>query len=436
MINDRPLVSVIVPVYNAEKYLGKCLGSIMNQTYPNLEIILVNDGSTDNSGKIVDEYAEKDGRIKVIHQENRGAGAARNTGLENFKGAWLCFVDSDDWIELNYVETLLAAVTENNCLAAVCKINFSYSFSEKIINPPANISLLDWRDYLMFAFENEKSKKSYFPWSVYNLIYHKKIVKNNRFTTHKVGEDILITQKFLYECGQNDSLIAVSNLFLYNYFQSENSAMRNKDNYKWFSLIDACECTLDFYQQKKEFELYDLCWSNFYFPWCIRYACECSRDIPQHKKEIEALIEKIKNEKEKAFATSHHILNISLSAKYNWNKMIHSKRKFILYGYGKNGKELLDWLLYFHIPVIEIWDNSAADGQKINDIPIKKMHSGFADSDVCVLNSMGYRDIAYKVNYDLRTMGYENITMFPAVNEAVKYAKFSKFLPFLLEDMG
>ena len=99
-------ISVIVPVYNVEKFIKRCLDSIINQTMRDLEIILVNDGSTDNSGKICDEYAQLDNRITVIHKENGGLSSARNTGLDVATGEWIAFVDSDDYIEKNMYEVL------------------------------------------------------------------------------------------------------------------------------------------------------------------------------------------------------------------------------------------------------------------------------------------------------------------------------------------
>ena len=99
-------VSVIVPVYNVEKYLKDCLDSVVNQTLEDIEIICVNDGSTDNSLAILEEYAEKDSRIKIITQENKGLGGARNTGLYHANGEYISFIDSDDWIELNTFEEL------------------------------------------------------------------------------------------------------------------------------------------------------------------------------------------------------------------------------------------------------------------------------------------------------------------------------------------
>lgn len=118
-------ISVIVPVYNVERYLRQCLDSIVNQTYQNLEIILVDDGSPDNCGAICDEYAEKDGRIIVIHKENGGVRAARNDGIERATGDWVAFADSDDWCEMDYYEQLIKAVGNHKadviCAGGYCK---------------------------------------------------------------------------------------------------------------------------------------------------------------------------------------------------------------------------------------------------------------------------------------------------------------------------
>ena len=113
----KSLVSVIVPVYNAEKYLVKCLDSILSQSYSNIEILLINDGSKDNSGSICDEYARKDIRIKVFHKENGGVSSARNVGIENFKGDYVCFVDSDDYVDRDYIKVMIDNIDDFDCVA-------------------------------------------------------------------------------------------------------------------------------------------------------------------------------------------------------------------------------------------------------------------------------------------------------------------------------
>ena len=113
-----PLVSVVVPIYNAKKYLQKCIDSILNQSYKNLEIILVDDGSTDGSGRIVDEYAKKDRRIKIVHQKNSGQSCARNVGIGISRGEYIGFVDADDEIREDFYEKIMAKMAEGFELVA------------------------------------------------------------------------------------------------------------------------------------------------------------------------------------------------------------------------------------------------------------------------------------------------------------------------------
>ena len=115
MDQQMPLVSIIVPVYNVENYLKECIDSILMQTYKNIEVILINDGSSDSSGKLCDEYKEKDIRIKVVHKTNGGLSDARNLGLDICKGEYISFVDSDDYVSPIFVEIYMQAMQEGNC---------------------------------------------------------------------------------------------------------------------------------------------------------------------------------------------------------------------------------------------------------------------------------------------------------------------------------
>lgn len=120
MNQDIDLITVIIPVYNVSKYLRRCVDSVLNQSYKNIEIILVDDGSTDDSGVICDEYAEKEKSVMVIHQQNQGLGPARNAGLEVMHGDYVGFVDSDDWIEKDMYECMYKAIRDNKCDIATC----------------------------------------------------------------------------------------------------------------------------------------------------------------------------------------------------------------------------------------------------------------------------------------------------------------------------
>ena len=126
MNNEAPLVSVIIPVYNVRAYLPQCLESVINQSYGNLEILIIDDGSTDGSGRICDQYAEKDERIRALHTENRGLASVRNLGLEQICGEYISFLDSDDWMELNTIETQLKAMIQTGSDIVVAQSSTEY----------------------------------------------------------------------------------------------------------------------------------------------------------------------------------------------------------------------------------------------------------------------------------------------------------------------
>ena len=116
------LISVIVPVYNVEKYLDKCIQSILGQTYSNIELLLIDDGSTDSSGAICDKYVTQDSRVRVFHKSNEGVSAARNWGLDNAKGEWIAFVDADDWIDSDMYERMYNAAVQNQTDMVSCDL--------------------------------------------------------------------------------------------------------------------------------------------------------------------------------------------------------------------------------------------------------------------------------------------------------------------------
>lgn len=166
-------ISVIIPVYNVEKYLSECLDSVIGQTYANLEIILVDDGSTDTSGVLCDEYAKKDERIKVIHKPNGGVSSARNVALKEISGKYFAFIDSDDVVLPEYLQTLYTLLTENDCEASFCSYtdrieNLSSvgetdvfggrELMDKIVNGQRDLSVL-WGKLFLF----EKFKTFVFP---------------------------------------------------------------------------------------------------------------------------------------------------------------------------------------------------------------------------------------------------------------------------------
>ena len=186
------LISVIVPVYNVEKYIRKCVESICEQTYKNLEIILVNDGSTDASGKICDELAEEDERISVIHQKNEGLSRARNAGLDKAKGDYIAFVDSDDYLSLNMYECLLKSMKENNADVVRCGIKNVHEGEKvekiEIVDSIVKLPLAEMIDGL----SNRRTRLV-----VWNALYKKEIISELRFVPDVIYEDVFFTNAIL-----------------------------------------------------------------------------------------------------------------------------------------------------------------------------------------------------------------------------------------------
>ena len=212
-------VSVIVPVYNAEKRLNECLDSILNQSFEDYELILINDGSTDNSALICNEYEKKDPRIVFVDKENSGAGETRNAGLEVAKGEYIVFVDSDDTVEPHMLETLLNLVSKNADIDMVCcnhsiesAVTGHKSANEKMIIPQDAWITSDKSEALYIM---EQTRSFCYLW---NKILKRSIIEENHIRFEKqfvTGQDLDFVIKYYYHVRS----LAITNEPLYNYFK-------------------------------------------------------------------------------------------------------------------------------------------------------------------------------------------------------------------------
>lgn len=222
------MVSIIVPVYNTCDYLDKCIKSIVRQTYPNLEIILVDDGSTDGSGDVCEQWKKRDSRIKVIHQKNQGQGAARNSGLLLAAGDYIQFVDSDDYIELDMVEQLIRIMIKEDTDIFICM--FKIIYPDRITNVHA--------DQKERVVSGEVALIDYFSGNgapylsiVWNKLYKRKIFMNNPimlFPHSHIYEDEYVSYKMLYRAKK----ISIIDAPLYCYMQRNGSVMHSAKGYK------------------------------------------------------------------------------------------------------------------------------------------------------------------------------------------------------------
>lgn len=245
------LISIIIPIYNVEKYIHRCVDSVMNQTYTDLEIILVDDGSPDNCGEICDEYAMIDNRIKVIHKKNGGLSDARNHGIESATGEWLFFLDSDDWIHPQTIERLYDAAVKNNVSVSMCAYVQVECESPKV--------------------DGSKEAELWTPKELYlrhhvtatiacAKLYKIDCFKNIRYPVGKIHEDEFITYRILFAQDR----IAFLDQPYYAYFINNEGIMRSKWTPARMTAVDSLEEQCDFFKKMKDDELIAFSDKNFY----------------------------------------------------------------------------------------------------------------------------------------------------------------------------
>lgn len=230
------LISVIIPVYNVEKYLDKCVQSVADQTYNHLEIILVDDGSSDSCPRKCDEWASKDSRIKVIHKTNGGLSDARNMGLSYANGDFVSFIDSNDFIEKRMYEILLNAALNNKVDVSACRIRRYKNGVYKKIK--------------QFVYKNQYSNDAYIrdlllrrvDCASWNKLYSRKFISDSKFIKGRNNEDIIW---LFYQFYNSDFKICYVNDCLYNYRVTQNSITNSKINYHSF------DCLLNIDEMKK-----------------------------------------------------------------------------------------------------------------------------------------------------------------------------------------
>lgn len=223
------LISIVVPIYNVEKYIPECVDSIIAQTYENIEIILVNDGSTDNSGSVCEEYAKKDARIKVIHKKNGGLSDARNAGIKIAKGEYIGFVDSDDWIETDMYEKLIKACLENNADISICGLFRDY-VDKSIKCPSPNNKVYSSENALKALIEGEELHDH--AWS---KLYKRSFFDDVEYPKGKLYEDVRTTYKLFLK---SDVVVSIEDC-LYHYRQRSGSIVRGSFNRNSLQLLDA-----------------------------------------------------------------------------------------------------------------------------------------------------------------------------------------------------
>lgn len=257
-------VSIIVPVFNVEKYLPECIESILKQSYNNLELLLINDGSTDISGIICDKYAQSDKRVRVFHKSNEGVSKARNFGIESATGEWICFIDSDDWIPSNYLETIM----NDTKIADLTFWGFRLHY--------ANTLQTEYKPLERFVYEKEaiedclaylKHNNQHFEYLGYtvNKLFKASIIKEHhiRFVDNlSLREDEVFTLSY----ARYISSIRVKSSPLYNYrILNTGLTHKTKSKQEYLSLIKELNEVLKYYRNSQLFQIEKEAILNYYF---------------------------------------------------------------------------------------------------------------------------------------------------------------------------
>lgn len=214
---ENGLISIIIPVYGVERYIGQCLNSVCSQSYERIEVIVIDDESPDNSGKIADQYAEKDSRIRVEHIKNRGAAGARNVGLAMANGDYIAFVDSDDWLEPNYLETLISAINKTGSDIVQCQFYDEYvnnSLKHTFIGNSNILSDEEFIEDMLTRWEDIL---------IWNKLFRRNVLADIRFVEGRCIDDEFYTYKVI----MNSCKIAMITDYLYHYRSRRSSAMGN-----------------------------------------------------------------------------------------------------------------------------------------------------------------------------------------------------------------
>ncbi len=275
------IISIIIPIYNVERYIHRCVGSVINQTYKNLEIILVDDGSPDNCGKICDEYAEKDERIKVIHKKNGGLSEARNFGIDVATGEWLFFLDSDDWIYPQTIEKLYASAIENSVSVSMCaylKTDGEWGSVDTSVEAelwlPKDLYL---KKYIISTIACAK-------------LYRKSCFDEIRYPVGKIHEDAFVTYRILFK---QDRIAFIQQPY-YACFDNKESITGRPWNADRVVILEALQEHLEFFKVMRDSELIEFCEKHFYFYLVKQYTeaqkANCKEVCIQLKRKALSLI--------------------------------------------------------------------------------------------------------------------------------------------------
>lgn len=288
-----PQISIIVPVYKVERYIEKCVHSILKQTFAGFELILVDDGSPDDCGKICDDFALKDHRVKVIHKPNGGLSSARNAGIQAAKGDYIAFVDSDDHVHHQMYEILYNTALIHGSDLVVCdylRVREDQVFAPTNLKSVINVqhfTNLDALHQLCFPQAEEgMSGRDKWNWTIVcNKLFKRSLFDDIRFKEGRIFEDEFITHRILY----NSPKITFVSGKLYYYVQRSNSILNSPFTVKKFDKVYALKDRAEFFKEKNQRQLYHMALKSFVDAFFWYYDTACSKLSDPHHEDIKKL---------------------------------------------------------------------------------------------------------------------------------------------------
>lgn len=283
-----PLISVIVPVYRVEKYLERCVKSILSQTYKNLEVILVDDGSPDQCPAICDACAEKDARVKVIHQENKGLSGARNAGIDAASGEYLAFVDSDDYVSPHFIEKLYQLLQDTGCAIGQCR--FSYVKGDGLVDEGDSAFCIYRGESLMEQLYGPEEKATCFV-VTWNKLYRAELFKETgiRYPEGRIHEDEATTYRLFHEAKK----LAFLDRALYGYYTENGGSITSVFSAKRLQWLTAHEERIAFFKKNGYEKLLPAAYRKLCDA-CITFYFRCTeqvKDAEELKKELRKRLE-------------------------------------------------------------------------------------------------------------------------------------------------
>ena len=294
------LITVIVPVYMAEKYLDRCIFSICHQTYKNIKLILVDDGSTDQSPYICECWAKKDSRVRVIHQKNQGVSVARNKGIENTHGDYIIMLDSDDYLCLSMIEIMYKVMKENVADLVVCGFEkgnedkFEFSNCEQ-----PQVELINGEHALKRIYESDEKALQYAaPWA---KLYRKELFNGLRYPVGKIFEDIYVTHEILYRC---DKIAVVTQKMVY-YYQHADSIMNRKFHVGKLDYLEALKNRVLFFKTNHLLELESIAYDEYLHSLIWEYSR--ARDLINNKEAMNDIVFRYRSIYKKGYSSKRYL---------------------------------------------------------------------------------------------------------------------------------